>query len=195
MATLARGGRPEARVSHDIRQVMAFPTQRVWAGTAAPDAQTGAGENVLHRTARSGQRRRAGSPLAEFIAPLDDVQICRPVRPVGSGSSEFPIVVAIVAVGTKDSRSCTRAQGALAGRCAVQGQPVTAQAGLRPGAAAFMVNWMARGRSCPELRNHIQRIGCADCTKRVITVNGQSLLAGAGSVTTEAIFVLVHGGR
>jgi len=166
----------EGRVCGDVCQIMAFSAQGVW----PVDAKIRSGKQVCNQLPWKGG-------LAELVAPLQDVRPLRAMRTIRTCATELAIVVAIVAIGTKDSR----AHGAPA-RDAVEVQHVCQQTGLRQRAVAVVGHGMAGGRSGGKLRDYVEWVARRYCPHRKVSVDRFDLLTRAGTVTAQAILELIH---
>ena len=167
----------EAGVRENLGQIVALRAHREGSG----DAGIGIGEKIRDRSA--GNCR-----LAELIVALENVRVDRPVRTIRSGAAELAIVVAVVAIGAEvlGAHQPRRRQSLLV-------QHVHQQARLRQRAASIMSDRMAGGCRRRKFRNDVQRIWCRHHSRRSVSVNDQSLLAGAGAVTTQTSFILIDG--
>lgn len=110
------------------------------------------------------------------------------MRAAWSYTAKFPIVVAIVAIRAEDL--CSHAAAL---RDAIEIQHVRRQAGLRQGTATDMGNRMARCAGISELRDDVEKVSGCDSTRGKITKNRIRDFAGAGTVATQAILVLIDG--
>ena len=137
----------EAGVAHNVVEVVALRAQGVG---AAVGSSGGACVWTLKqiRDELSGNRS-----LAEIVSSLQDMREGRPVRTVGSAASEFPVIVAVMAVRAQDANTHAARR-----RAAIEIQHVRSQAGLRERASAIVHHGMARSRDESKLWNHIQRI-------------------------------------
>ena len=139
----------EAGVRNELGKIVAFRAHRIRA--IRRRIQNRIGEQIRD----GGSRARSGRDLAELVAPLQQMQKLRPMRPVGTGSAELAIVIAVVAVGTENAH----AHGASL-RAAIQIEHVAQETGLRKGAAAIVHHRVTRGGGLRQLRDDVQRI-CA----------------------------------
>lgn len=110
------------------------------------------------------------------------------MRTVRSQTAKFPIVIAVVAVGAEELCSHTAAL-----RNAVQIRHVGQQARLRERAAANMSNRMAGSAGVGKLRDDVQEIARSNHPHGKIAKHGVRKLPGAGSMTAQAVFILIHG--
>ena len=110
------------------------------------------------------------------------------MRPVGAGSSELPIIVAVVAVGAEDL--CAH-HAAL--RDSVQVQHGRPQTRLRKAAVAGVRHWVTGDRRKGKLRNDVQRIAGGNHAGRQVSVDYINCFARTGSMAAEAIIVLIDG--
>lgn len=83
----------KARVAQNLRQVVALPAHRV--GTVHAEIRAG----IEISDHQPGAHR-----LAELVAALKKMRPLRAMRTIRPGAAKFAIVIAIVAVGTKDAR-------------------------------------------------------------------------------------------
>jgi len=105
----------ETRVGQNLRQIVTLAAQRVRSIRTEIRVRVGIGD-------RSSRRCR----LAELVVALQDVRVYRTVWSVGAGSTEFPVIVAVVTIRAEDPwTSEPRRNGP------VQVQHVQPQAGLR----------------------------------------------------------------
>src|SRR5579864_885532 len=84
----------KAGVSKNLRQVVALGAHR----ERSSHTRIGIGKKIRDRSARD-------RCLAELIVALENMRVDRTVRTIRTSSTEFPVVVAVVAIGTKDLRA------------------------------------------------------------------------------------------
>ena len=165
------------RVLHDlVGEIVALRAQRI----GSIHAQIGVGKEIRNRLPRQDR-------LAEFITTLENVRPPGTVRTVCTRSPKLAIVVAVVAIRAKNLRS-HRAPWS----DSIQVQHVRQQAGLRECAASGMHHRMARRGRYGKLRNLVQRIAGRNRAHRKVSINRQHLFRRAGSVTAQAVLILIH---
>src|SRR5581483_6877870 len=119
-------------------------------------------------------------------AALENVRPFRAMRPVGADTAKLTVIVRVMAVGAQYP-CANRAPS----RTAIHVQHADEQAWLRELAGAIVCNWVAR-RQRIELWNHIQRIRRRHCPQWQVPKRSRvRSLSRAGSVTTEAVFILI----
>src|ERR1700739_5112349 len=112
------------------------------------------------------------------------------MRTVRARPAKFAIVVAVVAVRAENLRAHRTSR-----RDSIQVQHVRKQAGLRKRAAPGMPHGMARCCRNRKLWNQIERIASRNGTHREISIDRLDLFAGTGSVTAQAVLILIHSPR
>jgi len=105
----------EASIAHDAGQVVTLGAK----GIVASRSQIGREIQVHDRLTR-------GVRLAHIIAALQDMYVLRAVRAVRPCAAEFPVIIAVMAIGAQNAGAHSAAL-----RAAVQVQHVWPQAGLR----------------------------------------------------------------
>ncbi len=173
----------KAGIGKNVGQVVTFGAQRI----RAPGSRIGnGGKKVRDCASRSGCWRKSWGDLAELVTALKNMRELRTVRAVGSGASEFAIVVAIVAV---------RAENAGAHRAPLR-MPVQVphelqQTWLRQRALALLHHRMARGRCNAELRDKVQRVASIASPYWSIAKDLQRLLPRTRPMATQAGLILI----
>ena len=175
----------EARIRHDVIQVMALRAQRIRSSRGWVDDRR---QLILYSRSRTRRGRQARGHLAELVTPLQNMRELRAVRPVRPGAAEFAIVVAIMTVGAKNARCNRTPRGA-----AIQIPHELKQAWLRQPTLALGHDRMARFRRDPELRNQIQFIAARRRPYRSVPERCQYLFARARAVAAQTSLVLVEG--
>src|SRR5437588_9305912 len=150
MAALAGGSRFEAEVLQKVGEIVALCAECVRAGIRIAPNQAWIYERVLDWTAGTNKRevcsRRHGT---ELVPALQDVEVDRAVRPIGTLATRLPVIVAVVAVAAEYPHALTGSDGSEAVRRGVELGHVGQQAGLRPGTGHIMQHGMAgAGRGC-----------------------------------------------
>ncbi len=170
----------EAGIGNDIVQIMALRAKRIRArariGTT-PRIKNRIREKVQNRG--PGPTQRWGCDLAELIAALQDVRVFRTVGAVCAGSTEFPTVLTVVAIGTEDPSTYRAIL-----RPAVLVPHDLEQARLWQTSSAITHNRMRGTRSVIKLRNQVKRIASGDNAGRGISHGGQRLFAGTLTMAT-----------
>lgn len=105
----------ETRIPHDVGQVVTLSAK----GIVTSRSQIGREIQVHDRPTRRGR-------LAHIIAALQNMRVLRAVRAVRPGAAEFPVIIAVMAIGAQNAGA-----HAAALRAAIQIQHVWPEAGLR----------------------------------------------------------------
>lgn len=132
-----------ACIRDDIIEVMTLATHRI----GALDAQIRVGIQVGNQLSGRGR-------LVKLVVALEDVLKRGSVRPAGTHSAKFPVIVTVMAI-TAEGLGSHRTPV----RCAAaQIQHRRQQAGLRQLTAASMSDWMTGSSGSGELWNDVQWI-------------------------------------
>ena len=167
---------PEAGVGDDLAEVMALRAESI--GTVR--AQVGIGIQVCDQLARH-------DGLAGFVTAFQNMGESGTVRPVRTGAPEFPIVIAVVAIGAEDAVSHQTAFGR-----AVKIEHVAQQTWLRKRATAVMHDRVAGTGGAAEWGNYIQRIRGGSRPGGRISVDSIFGLTCARAVAAQASLILIH---
>src|SRR4051812_36691217 len=85
-----------ASVLHHVIEVVAFCAQGV--RTITRRIERWVLDGIDNQRSWTTRREGAGSYLAEFIPPFEDVKVPRSMRSIRTGAPELPIGVAVVAI-------------------------------------------------------------------------------------------------